>query len=78
MRELKTPRGLMVRVPETQKEDPSPSFDLSEKEAIARYYPKDLAMLFNRLVMMVESHMPWLLYPLKKLAVKSVVAKKNW
>lgn len=38
MLELQTPRGLKVSVPESEAEDPSPRFELSEPEAIARYY----------------------------------------
>jgi phytanoyl-CoA hydroxylase len=38
MIELRTPRGLKVRVPETPAEDPSPKFSLSDSIAIRRYY----------------------------------------
>lgn len=38
MIELKTPRGLAVRVPETEAEDPSPKFAPDNFEAAAKYY----------------------------------------
>jgi phytanoyl-CoA hydroxylase len=36
--ELKTPRGLIVNVPENQSEDPSERFDFHQKESIYNYY----------------------------------------
>jgi phytanoyl-CoA hydroxylase len=52
--------------------------NLKEINGIQVHHPKDLALMFNRLVLLVESNTPWLFYPLKKLAVKLVVSKKNW
>ena len=51
--------------------------NLKEINGIQVHHPKDLAVTFNRLVLWVESHMPGLFYPLKKLAVKSLVAKRK-
>jgi phytanoyl-CoA hydroxylase len=38
MIELRTPRGLKVAVPESSSEDPSPKFDLANRDAIRSYY----------------------------------------
>ncbi len=38
MLELSTPRGLLVQVPETPAEDPSPRFSVNEMAAIGDYY----------------------------------------
>jgi phytanoyl-CoA hydroxylase len=38
MIELTTPRGLPVRVPEHESEDPSPKFDASDVSGVRRYY----------------------------------------
>lgn len=53
------------------------SLNLKEINGIQVHHPKDLAMMLNRLVLLVESHTPWLFYPLKKFAVKLLVSKKN-
>lgn len=41
MIELKTPRGLPVKVPETLAEDPSPRFAWDEREGITKYYQEN-------------------------------------
>jgi phytanoyl-CoA hydroxylase len=41
MLDLKTPRGLPVRVPENSSEDPSPQFDIGDSEGIKRYYEEN-------------------------------------
>jgi phytanoyl-CoA hydroxylase len=41
MKQLKTPRGLSVAVPETQEEDVSPKFDISRTAEIKTYYEEN-------------------------------------
>jgi phytanoyl-CoA hydroxylase len=50
MIELRTPRGLPASVPETTEEDPSPRFELSDGEAIKRYYEENGYVIVRGLV----------------------------
>lgn len=49
MIDLKTPRGLAVRVPEDLHEDPSPRFATAELEDAKRYYAANGYVIFNGL-----------------------------
>jgi phytanoyl-CoA hydroxylase len=50
MIELRTPRGLKVRVPETPAEDPSPRFDSGQHEQIREYYQQNGYVVVSGLV----------------------------
>jgi phytanoyl-CoA hydroxylase len=50
MIELRTPRGLRVAVPESPSEDPSPKFDLADRDAIGSYYRDNGYVIVRALV----------------------------
>jgi len=51
MIELKTPRGLLVKVPETEAEDPSPKFDVNDIEGFKSYYDNNGYAIIKHLLL---------------------------